>query len=974
MIEEQEYTYDVFISYSHRDGEWVRHTLLPRLEGAGLRVGIDYRDFRPGTSILIEMERAVLQSRQTLLVLTPDYLASEWVRFENILASTLDPAARQRRIIPLLLKPCELPMRIRALHYADFTHTDDRTQNWERLLNSLGARLPEPAEARIESLVRQLQTHQSNLARLQEMQARYGIEVPVALLNEIDEEQEAIERLEMELSVARWKPISALSKISKLLSDLLIPRKAGPDSDRELLSAERLSLERRLQQYMKNLYLLEERRARYGMDTPIWIENEIADVKGRIAELKKRLSGLEVQLSESFTEKALIEFLRSAVWQWVSVIIAILGLITSLLVWLLPRLDNVSLPSLPMPATWIVLLVLTALTTLGIYSSRVVLPRWTQVRINRERERDWQSWEEEIERLLFDKGTVGPEKLVETPREHKAFAIEKYFRDHRNQLAISLRKRDDRLELENRHLASRFTTSWDKASAYLTSLNKGSFLEACSDILDCLHNLGIHRCETQPTTFGRLHGFVVEVPSLSINIPPRFPVVFTQKEEFSVDEVEDVLGLKNQMGMEGAYFIVLVVFNRATDVEEEIQTEGSVYGIEFCILDRELIWDLLISRTGEKDLTKMLMEKASLLRICPYRIYGPAPDPVFFGREREISQALASVKETSTAIVGGRKIGKTSTLNKIERALSKRDDVYSIYLDCYRIRDYEAFFDKLDTNLGELELPRAKRNPLRFDSVVGSTQQKIGSKRLVFLMDEVDALLDYDTRHDEDLFGTFRSLSQEGRCSFVLCGAKVLYFSLHNPKSALFNFCDTLRLRYLDAENSAKLVTVPMARMGVNIENERVLVDKIISITSGHPNLIQFICRRMVELIDREHRRNITLDDFTVVSESAEFREFFTEVIWGDTTPLERLVMLSLIEGKELTENEMMDALHDEEVIVDLRQLQQAIRGLSLYSIIVRVGNKCAFVAKAFPDIVKYSQNIDLLRPQYKREWEETRE
>jgi hypothetical protein len=139
--------YDAFISYSHRNQEWVRGWLLPRLEEAGLRVLIDFRDFEPGAPVLTEMERAVLQSQKTLLVLTPDYLASEWAEFENILASTLDPAARRRRVIPLLLKPCELPLRIRTLTYLDFTQPSEVDFQLQRLIRAIGGK-PMPPRVR----------------------------------------------------------------------------------------------------------------------------------------------------------------------------------------------------------------------------------------------------------------------------------------------------------------------------------------------------------------------------------------------------------------------------------------------------------------------------------------------------------------------------------------------------------------------------------------------------------------------------------------------------------------------------------------------------------------------------------------------------------------------------------------------------------------------------------------------------------
>jgi hypothetical protein len=134
--------YDAFISYSHRDKELVRDWLLPRLEEDGLRVCIDFRDFEPGAPSVTEMERAVLQSRKTLLVLTPGYIAGEWTEFENILAATRDPAARRRRIIPLLVEPCELPLRIRALTYVDFAGSDQEFQ-LQRLLAAIRSHPPE---------------------------------------------------------------------------------------------------------------------------------------------------------------------------------------------------------------------------------------------------------------------------------------------------------------------------------------------------------------------------------------------------------------------------------------------------------------------------------------------------------------------------------------------------------------------------------------------------------------------------------------------------------------------------------------------------------------------------------------------------------------------------------------------------------------------------------------------------------------
>jgi tetratricopeptide (TPR) repeat protein len=152
MSEDREFEYDVFISYSHDDQAWVVGELLPRLEGAGLDVCIDYRDFEPGAPSVTEMEQAVVTSRKTVLVLTPAYLESAWAEFEALMLQTLDPGARKRRLIPLRKEKCDLPLRIGYLTYVDFAEPPDMEIAWVQLLTALGAppvqeAPPEPTRA-----------------------------------------------------------------------------------------------------------------------------------------------------------------------------------------------------------------------------------------------------------------------------------------------------------------------------------------------------------------------------------------------------------------------------------------------------------------------------------------------------------------------------------------------------------------------------------------------------------------------------------------------------------------------------------------------------------------------------------------------------------------------------------------------------------------------------------------------------------
>lgn len=131
----QNYAYDVFISYSHKDSDWVVNTLLKRLEEHHFRVFIDFRNFITGKPSITEMERGVIESKYTLVVLSNSYLESEWTTFESVMAQTLDPAAVNRKIIPVLLDDCQIPLRIKILHYRDLRNGDE--MQWDLLVRDL---------------------------------------------------------------------------------------------------------------------------------------------------------------------------------------------------------------------------------------------------------------------------------------------------------------------------------------------------------------------------------------------------------------------------------------------------------------------------------------------------------------------------------------------------------------------------------------------------------------------------------------------------------------------------------------------------------------------------------------------------------------------------------------------------------------------------------------------------------------------
>jgi TIR domain len=94
MTEQAHTSYNVFISYSPAERDWVHEKLVPDLESAGLKVLIGRRDFEIGVPTVTNLERAIEQSERTLVVISPGWLENEWTEFEGLLTASADPAGR----------------------------------------------------------------------------------------------------------------------------------------------------------------------------------------------------------------------------------------------------------------------------------------------------------------------------------------------------------------------------------------------------------------------------------------------------------------------------------------------------------------------------------------------------------------------------------------------------------------------------------------------------------------------------------------------------------------------------------------------------------------------------------------------------------------------------------------------------------------------------------------------------------------
>ena len=152
------YLYDAFVAYDKDDTGWVRNELISHLESTmadgnedhqfsrkHMRLCIHERDFEPGKCIEENIVTAIEQSKMVLVVISKNFLNSNWCRFELEMARMHGMERGNNIVIPILMEdvsfeemPASLRMIVRKHTYIEWKEeTGDHEEFWERLADVL---------------------------------------------------------------------------------------------------------------------------------------------------------------------------------------------------------------------------------------------------------------------------------------------------------------------------------------------------------------------------------------------------------------------------------------------------------------------------------------------------------------------------------------------------------------------------------------------------------------------------------------------------------------------------------------------------------------------------------------------------------------------------------------------------------------------------------------------------------------------
>jgi len=373
--------------------------------------------------------------------------------------------------------------------------------------------------------------------------------------------------------------------------------------------------------------------------------------------------------------------------------------------------------------------------------------------------------------------------------------------------------------------------------------------------------------------------------------------------------------------------------------------------------------------------------------VNPY-IAGPAlsTEKEFFGRQDVINQVTNDLKNTGVNVLvlfGQRRIGKTSLLYQLKRALPK-NKFFSIYFDLQ---------DQSKRPLGKVlaELAETVTESLnieidlnKFDSegryfrkeFLPQLYKALGNIRPVFLFDEFDVIDQMpkdemsETIAAKSFFPLIRKIISESmKPAFVFAVGRqakdlspefntVLNEELNSDINATLKGSIAHEVWILDQDSAKNLIL--QAERNNSLQFYPEAIDRILSLTNSHPYLLQLLCQRIWQLAYEKDNWDVPIPVITkkdveeAIHDALETGGQALNWLWDGFSPAEKIYAAAFAETaseKEiLSKDSVIQIITENAPRLRTRDVERAPQYLEERHILERTGHD------------KYCFSIELLR------------
>ncbi|MDH4137272.1 MAG: AAA family ATPase, partial [Anaerolineae bacterium] len=322
----------------------------------------------------------------------------------------------------------------------------------------------------------------------------------------------------------------------------------------------------------------------------------------------------------------------------------------------------------------------------------------------------------------------------------------------------------------------------------------------------------------------------------------------------------------------------------------------------------------------------------------------------FFGRDdifRSIREVLIDREQENLIILyGQRRIGKTSILRQVGHRLG--EPYIPVLIDASFPSDsLEGFLQEIASAIQQalqreedikVELPSRDQflaDPQHtFDhGFLSKVEGALGDRHLILMLDEAQLIREKTLQGlwEGDAFEYFSNLiRQHARLGLIL--------SVESHEfPPLSSVGIQKKVGFLNRDEAVQLVVQPV--QGI-LTYEPEAVQRILSLTSGHPYYVQLLCHHLFAYCQRVNISAVTLTDVeAILPEIVERAGSDFQFLWDHSTPEEKFVLAALAQaggekGQAINKEELLTTLRRRKAPVSAQQVAKALVNLSSREII----------------------------------------
>jgi Cdc6-like AAA superfamily ATPase len=460
--------------------------------------------------------------------------------------------------------------------------------------------------------------------------------------------------------------------------------------------------------------------------------------------------------------------------------------------------------------------------------------------------------------------------------------------------------------------------------------------------------------------------FTIDLSSWKLRLSNRTPVIWVKASDLSENSprhiIQSLSDVMRERGWGRQIALVLVDGDNYPLLKRR-----SITTYNLVIIGAEEQNRIHKSRRPSGELLDLISARIPISNLSPYETRAPVTGSRFFGREHEISRILSN-PDTNYAILGIRRIGKTSLLREIERLLKEGEDPTTVvYLECSDLLSLDDYVREVVRKLNPRELTRLhlQKYVFFFPNFL-ERMSRMHKTKIIFLLDEVDNLVIMQ-RGNWELFRMLRASANKGACQYIIAGFREAMREQYLLDSPFYNFAQEVRLSDFTRQQAHDLIVTPMENLRVRFRNKEEVVRRIYEETSGQPNLIQYYCLILLRHLDETGEREINPDSLINVYDDEGFQSHLLTSFMQNTENREKAlvyaVLRSLEEGKSRTFSQeyIDDSLQERGIILMQDDIEEACNVLTLAGVVHKKGREYQFASPIFTRMLKQQYDLDYL-------------